>query len=45
MRGADISERKGAFIDASSAEAARRRRWLVGCSIAVIVAVGVGWYA
>jgi hypothetical protein len=45
MRGADISDHKHAFADAPSAEAARRRRWLMGCSIAVIVAVGVGWYA
>ncbi|MFE1879670.1 hypothetical protein [Streptomyces diastatochromogenes] len=45
MRGDDISEREDAFVDVPSAEAARRRRWLVGCSIAVIVAGGVGWYA
>ncbi|MFF4570994.1 FG-GAP repeat domain-containing protein [Streptomyces sp. NPDC001410] len=45
MRGDDIPERKNAFGDAPSAEAARRHRWLVGCSIAVIVAVGVGWHA
>jgi hypothetical protein len=42
MRGDDIPERKNAFVDAPSAEAARRSRRLVGCSIAVIVAVGHG---
>jgi hypothetical protein len=45
MRGDDIPERKNAFVDAPSAEAARRRRRLVGCSIVAIVAVGVSWYA
>lgn len=42
----DISGRRTVSVGTLNARAARRRRWLVGCSIAVIVAVGVcvAWY-
>ena len=44
MRGDDISERRNTPVNALGALAARRRRWLLVGSVAVIAAVGVGWY-